>query len=423
MKSNNIEPYELINGYAIVDNSFNIITANEMMYKYLGMSSHYSVIDSIHQVDLDDFIDVANSLRMGAQKTMCLRMKRVDNSYRWVLIDMHRKSINGIEDTDYLELNISDVIGLKNYNKSLQTTIKSFTHILAMDNELFYTYDYEDAMFTFYTFVDNELFVLMKDTLLNIKNILIERNDIEEGSLSEFDKLCDDILAGKVEYSHTLNISLLNDKSHSYYNTLIKGSTIFNELKPVKSVGSFKTLDNSELNYSKKTNKLSSKDYLTNFDDLEQYCLKNIEINHNCSLSVIRLEIDNIDSYRIEKGNELADKMLSIAIDTILKVIEYRGVLCVVDEKTFGIVLKDTNQEISLRAFLEYIRTRIYWNCRQIDLDYKMRFSIGIVRYPENSLDINILKKKLDKAMEIAKQKGGNRYIIYKEALHGEIEE
>ena len=53
--SNYIDEYELTDGYAVVDSNFSIVTANEPMYMFLGMSKHYSLIDSIHQVDLDDF--------------------------------------------------------------------------------------------------------------------------------------------------------------------------------------------------------------------------------------------------------------------------------------------------------------------------------------------------------------------------------
>ena len=60
--NNYIDEYELTNGYAVVDRNFSIVTANEPMYLFLGMSKHYSIMDAIHQVDIDDFIDVANSL-------------------------------------------------------------------------------------------------------------------------------------------------------------------------------------------------------------------------------------------------------------------------------------------------------------------------------------------------------------------------
>ena len=102
--SNYIDEYELTDGYAVVDSNFSIVTANEPMYMFLGMSKHYSIIDSIHQVDLDDFIDVANSLKSDIRKCMCIRMRRVDNTYRWVLVDIEKKYISDNKQSEYLEL-------------------------------------------------------------------------------------------------------------------------------------------------------------------------------------------------------------------------------------------------------------------------------------------------------------------------------
>ena len=48
--NNYIDEYELTNGYAVVDRNFSIVTANEPMYLFLGMSKHYSIMDAIHQV-------------------------------------------------------------------------------------------------------------------------------------------------------------------------------------------------------------------------------------------------------------------------------------------------------------------------------------------------------------------------------------
>ena len=43
--NNYMVEYELIDGYAVIDNNFSIVTANESMYKFLGNSTHYSIID------------------------------------------------------------------------------------------------------------------------------------------------------------------------------------------------------------------------------------------------------------------------------------------------------------------------------------------------------------------------------------------
>ena len=56
-------------------------------------------------------------------------------------------------------------------------------------------------------------------------------------------------------------------------------------------------------------------------------------------------------------------------------------------------------------------------------LIHNIEFSIGIGRYPDNGKDLDLIKKKIQKAINMARSKGGNRYIIYKEFLHGEIED
>ena len=254
--NNYIDEYELTNGYAVVDRNFSIVTANEPMYLFLGMSKHYSIMDAIHQVDIDDFIDVANSLRPEIKKSMCIRMRRIDNSYRWVIVDIEKKVIPNTDSSEYLELHISDVLVIRELNKKLQQQIKAF-----------------------------------KNETAENRNLLI--------------------------------------------------------MQPEPAI--------------------------------------------------------------IE--------------DTILKAIDDRGVLGRLNDFKYIIAIKNINKEVKLRAFLEHIRTQISWHCKFIDSSYNIEFSIGIGRYPDNGKDLDLIKKKIQKAINMARSKGGNRYIIYKEFLHGEIED
>ena len=50
MKHNYLDNYELVNGYALIDTDFSIITANEKMYKFLGAVRNAAISDAIHQV-------------------------------------------------------------------------------------------------------------------------------------------------------------------------------------------------------------------------------------------------------------------------------------------------------------------------------------------------------------------------------------
>ncbi|MGN0317242.1 MAG: hypothetical protein ACI4E1_04815 [Lachnospira sp.] len=417
MDKNYIEKYELIDGYAIVDNDFSIITANESMYKYIGVSTKYSIIDIIHQVDIDDFINVANGLRMEQSKSIVIRMKRVDNSYRWVHVNIKRSCINDREENEFLELKVSDIAALKKHNEALQKTIIAFRHIMAMDNEMFYAYDYESDLLSIYTFVDNEISVISERSLNETYDYFIEKGIIAQESAQEFEKTIEDIREAKISYNHQFKAMYNFDINSGYVDVKLKGSTIYTEKKPLSSVGSFKSLGlpfdaKHTYDYNNAYKSLSIK-------DMESYCFNNLKFNPKTKLALILISIDNIEDYRKEKGEEAASNIKNITCDIITKVTEFRGVYSELpDSNRIVIIVKNMDNEKDLRAFLEYLRTRISWSCKLFDPDYNIKFSIGISRYPENGTDWAVIKDKLIKAMELANIKGGNRFIIYKEYLH-----
>ena len=51
MENNNIEKFELINGQAVINLNYNVITANEEMYRFIGTSTAagISFLEIIHQ--------------------------------------------------------------------------------------------------------------------------------------------------------------------------------------------------------------------------------------------------------------------------------------------------------------------------------------------------------------------------------------
>ena len=155
---------------------------------------------------------------------------------------------------------------------------------------------------------------------------------------------------------------------------------------------------------------------------------KSVAVNANGSYTLnIPDAIEANPTRAITRDNNKKDdefhRITYVIEDTILKAIDGRGLLGRLDDFKYIIAIKNINNEVKLRAFLEHIRTQISWHCKFIDSSYNIEFSIGIGRYPDNGKDLDLIKKKIQKAINIAHSKGGNRYIIYKEFLHGEIED
>ena len=190
MENNLITEYQVIDGSAIVDREFNIITADEQVFRFIGvgLSMYTSIVDIIHPVDLDDFIDVSNSLHSSEYKKMVLRMRRCDNAYRWVLLEIMRcrkERENSLLAEEYLKLKISDIYALKESNHALRESMGNVRYFLALENELFCTYDYDSGQLRINQFNDNEVDNLLEVPLEQAVQYFITHGIISEESVAE----------------------------------------------------------------------------------------------------------------------------------------------------------------------------------------------------------------------------------------------
>ena len=298
MEKNIIEKYELINGQAIIDLNYNVISANEEMYRFIGISTNLSFMETIHQVDLDDFIDVCHHLRDSQEADMIVRMRRADNSYRWILLHIARFRLRALSTSlDYYEISAADILALKKRYLQLEELSKT-----ARPAEKFI---HEDLLYT-------------KEEATHYCHDLIERKDTE--------------------------------------------------------------------------------------------------------FTLLLAEIDNYNDYVADKGNDYAQTLLNTAINTAKSILNGRGIICRHSDTTFSVVVRDINQEINLRSFLESLRNAITWNeLIQNNVEH-MTMSIGISRYPQNGGNFDVVLKKLYRALDICHTRGISKYIIYREHLHGEIQ-
>lgn len=214
MEKNIIEKYELIDGHAIIDMNYNIITANEEMYRFIGISTMTSILESIHQVDLDDFMDVAHHLRQDQEADMVIRMRRSDNSYRWILLHIaHFQFVSTDNSFEYFELSASDILALKKQNATLQNNMQSFRHLLAMENELFFIYDYKTHNFKINNFIDNEIHNIIDMDISELTSKMEDEHLISDDTIDEYNAFVADMKKGTVSYTHRFKTNMLTKKA------------------------------------------------------------------------------------------------------------------------------------------------------------------------------------------------------------------
>lgn len=431
MGSNNfIEKYELIDGWAIVNNNFKVVSANENYYRFVGIARDYLLTDVIHQVDLDDFIEVANSLKANTSKSIVIRMRRVDNSYRWMLVEIKRgelyNSTNIIPSEEnvyeYLELNMSDVQVLQSQNRRLLQRINEYSHLLALEGELVFSIDCREKYITVYRFVDDVMTSVAEKPVIEVEEEYRKNGAVLETDLKEFDALCEDIREGRTKFTHRLNINnqgifsgLLTSGMHE-----IKAGTYYENGKKTRIIGTIARMDDGE-GFSK--NLVSHDKALPVYTDKDvlEYVKNNMEFNPSGEIMLLLLQIDTLSDIERKYGEKISRDTFSQVLGMCVEKARDRGIVGVNDDHVIYMAVKDINIEINARAFIESLRTMIVWKYRMMNSDINLTFSIGVSRYPFNGKDYNKMVLKAHKALEIANSKGRNRFIIYKEQMHGEL--
>lgn len=292
MQNKGMDNKNIIHSNGIIDENYAIVSADEELYCFLGPTIKL-ITDAIHQVDMDDFMYVMESLNAFAVKSMVLRIRRYDNTFRWCLVTVERTQVN-VDGKTHTNIEISDIINLNN-------------HYLALTKAF--------------------------DT-------------------------------GKKEF---------------WYDDLMPSEELF---------------------------------------EMARHEIDDIGENQ---IHLLLFGIDRAEEMEESLGKELFHSILDEIATELVEFVGERGHVAHYDGNRFLILLKNVGNESNIRSFLESSRTKIRWMYVSRSSALNMEFTIGVSECPRNGKTFDIIQKKLFRAYELAANKGGHCYIIYKEELHGEL--
>lgn len=135
--------------------------------------------------------------------------------------------------------------------------------------------------------------------------------------------------------------------------------------------------------------------------------------------AIVMVDIDNFKNFNDTYGHPFGDQVIASVADVIKRVVGSHGVAGRVGGDEFMIVLKDYGDELGMRNYLRGIRTNVMALFQDKLESNRITCSIGVARGGIDANNFMELYRIADRALYIAKQKGRNRYIIYKPELHG----
>jgi len=205
-----------------------------------------------------------------------------------------------------------------------------------------------------------------------------------------------------------------------------KAKTLYDEYgKPFKIVGSHTDITTLK-EYQSRIWEMAYFDALTklpNRANLKEYLAGRIASHPNTSMAIVFIDIDNFKAINDSFGHTEGDKLL-IKVGKMLNEILDDG--CAVFRQSgdeFVLVLDSITQKSDISACLLRLKSKFEEPVNLTDGQFHITLSGGVVVYPDDGGDFDILMKKADIALYHVKNNGKNNFVFFDSYMEKEAKE
>lgn len=399
------------------DKNLTIVEGNHALHEFMGSFIYFPLYKMIHEDDLGRFEKaVENCKASGNETDEYLRMKTASDEYERFVIYM-RKCEN--EEQLYIELfNMSkDRETITQLDKQL-TIARDY---LTLVGSLFSEYHIADDSFCFYWINDEQTIKLADTTLEAWKNQMLEKNWIAAEDRDIFSSLCESMKKAEDMQIHTFSGSIFTNGEHM---EKYQAKFLLRDYDDEKTVLGLWTVLNEtkKMEYGNyvEDSYIDSLTRLLNKKTVTEYAQQAVE-GSGKQLAIAVMDIDNFKNVNDTYGHLFGDQVIRQTADVLKKVIGRHGVAGRIGGDEFMLVIENFEDEVNLRNYLRSIKQNVNLLFQDKLEGNHLSCSIGVARNDIVTGEFKELFMTADKALYLAKQKGKNRYIIYKPELHGQF--
>lgn len=418
----------LVCGRCTVSRDYFIVIADEKVYQFLGEASMHPLNRLVFEADREGFEGIFSEHKDNDPESVVVRIKRLDGKYRWCQVFVvHRNFI--INDEVYTEIEIRDVISVNNRFFESDERINKYRNFLTLVNDRFFEYDFKTEIFRIYSYRANRSELIERDTLDEFEERVLRLAYVEDTAIPPFRQFCDNMRNGSDTFTVQFETSLLK-KGERKEVLNFRGQTIFRGNERSMVVGLISTVNrrgtDKDFYYSVTETSLDSATNVMNKRAITEFIKSRINTlnagGEKSSLYLVIVDIDNFKTANDTYGHMFGDEVISKLADVLKTIVGHRGTVGRIGGDEFLILLEDVADDNELRAILKTIRKNMEWNYIYRIPPYRFTCSMGVSNYTTDATDYETLFRIADKALYIAKDKGGDRFIIYRRDLHGELD-
>lgn len=409
-----------VNANIIASEYMNIVKADESLFMFLGEISNFIFTRVIYPSDLAKFETAIKEADEGQQIYVSIRLRGRDGVYKWmyIMISPYPDRQSG----KYYSLEITDISTLKQQNDEIRAVMEMQTEFLSIIGDYLFTYDISrDSFRIILPGNGNQNIVLYEGKLGVWTTEKLDNGLVDSQSIQDFEGLCMAMASGESYFSRDIKMKIADYDNVMYWYTF-KGKRILKNDDGIIIAGAVCITHGKE----DKAADISVQDELRdagtdllNKKAITNYARKLIDkrVGHKVTIAII--DIDDFKSVNDTYGHMFGDEVLRDVAGILKKTVGRNGLCGRIGGDEMFIVMEHLEDDESIRTVFRTIKNNVSWlyhnDPRNIN---KITCSIGAASYPDDAKDLDTLFSIADKMLYLAKEKGKNRYIIYRPDLH-----
>lgn len=406
---------------ASFDDKYNIFVSNKSFTSYLGSEElrSFKITDYIHPDDVESFKKfVEDKSFTGGEEVF--RLKKKNNGWHYNVVRIHTEK-GMVENRRNIGVEIIDIDESVGDYETAMDSLSRVRLLMSLTDEFAFIYDKETNMFKMFKYDRFNRIILYDMDIDQWKREMLSRSYVKYDEKAMLDTLVLNMKTYADSFSIKMNCAIRTQSdifeavrfigtvhNESSGNKIIVGRVVSDE-----SVGHASTAMEimNELQYDSLTGVYNKK-------TITEYAKKRIAEEKEKRIVIAILDVDNFKSVNDTFGHLYGDKVLARVGGRLKEIVGEDGVIGRIGGDEFMIVFNGLDDDQVLRGMLRAIRTQIKWEFAEDFENLSITCSIGASIFPVNGRDYEYLFKKADCCLYIAKEKGRDRYVFFRDEMH-----
>lgn len=404
---------------AVIDRFYLTSVTNRAFNDYFGNATYGCITEFVNPDEKESFIEFIDGFS-GEETEKCFLLKNSDGEYRLNLVKL--TAFEGEPVLRNIDIEMVDIDSVVEVNYRICDDISRERVIMGLTGEYVFTYSELTGDIKIVRYEASSREVIVRLPLDEWREYMADGRVAME-DMVELDSLINCIRTYMSDFCVKLTTSMRTlgkvmekvkfiGTVYTKYTgeNIVTGRIVLadgvNSMGNIVEVVDELTMDSLTKVYNKKT--------------ITEYASRLVKQDTVNRISIAILDIDYFKQVNDRYGHLYGDKVLTRVAKKLKEVVGEDGVVGRIGGDEFMIVLKGINDDYALRGILRAIRTQVKWEFKNDYENFQVTTSIGVAFSPNNGHDYEELFKKADFCLYVAKEKGRDRYVFFRDEIHRE---